>query len=57
MNFNIPKNADWIDFNVCVVLGNLVDNAVRESKKSEKKYLDIKITLKKGIMLIDIVNF
>jgi Histidine kinase-, DNA gyrase B-, and HSP90-like ATPase. len=56
IKLNIPKNADWIDFNVCVVLGNLVDNAVRESKKSEKKYLDIKITLKKGIMLIDIVN-
>ena len=56
IKLNIPENASWIDFNVCVILGNLVDNAIREARKSEEKYLKIKIDSKKGIMLINVEN-
>lgn len=56
IKLNIPENASWVDFNVCVILGNLVDNAIREARKSEEKYLKIKIDSKKGIMLINVEN-
>lgn len=52
----IPEKSCWKDFTVCVILGNLVDNAIREAKKSEEKYLEIHIRVRKGVLLIDIEN-
>ena len=34
---NIPEGMYLNDFNICVILGNLVDNAVRAASKSEKR--------------------
>lgn len=53
---NIPEKICWTDFNICVILGNLVDNAIREASKSKEKYLEIDIQSKQGIMLIFVEN-
>lgn len=53
---NVPENGHWTDFTICVILGNLVDNAVREAEKSNEKYLSIDIRSRRGILLIFIEN-
>lgn len=39
-----------------MILGNLVDNAVRESSKSDEKYLSISVRVQKDILIILIEN-
>ena len=56
IKISIPDEIYWTNFNVCVILGNLVDNAIREAGKSEEKYLEINIRSKQGILLIFIEN-
>jgi two-component system sensor histidine kinase AgrC len=56
IKIRVPEKIYWNDFNICAILGNLVDNAVREASKSEEKYLKIDIQTKKGIMLIHVKN-
>lgn len=56
IKINIPEKICRTDFNVCVILGNLVDNAVREACDSEEKYLEINIQSKQGIMFIFVEN-
>lgn len=56
IQINVPEEACWSDFSMSVILGNLVENAIREASKSEEKYLKINIQYKIGIVLIDIEN-
>ncbi|MDO4337215.1 MAG: GHKL domain-containing protein [Eubacteriales bacterium] len=56
IKINVPEKICWTDFNICVILGNLVDNAIREASKSKEKYLEIDIQSKQGIMLIFVEN-
>ncbi len=56
IKITIPDEIYWTNFNVCVILGNLVDNAIREAGKSEEKYLEINIRSKQGILLVFIEN-
>ena len=56
INIRMPEKIYEKDFEICVILGNLVDNAIREARKSEEKYLEIDIQTKKGILLIFIEN-
>ncbi len=56
IKISIPDEIYWTNFNVCVILGNLVDNAIREAGKSEEKYLEINIRSKQGILLVFIEN-
>ena len=53
---NIPEDLYFNNFNICVILGNLVDNAVREASKSEEKLLTIKMQIKQEVLLIFIEN-
>ncbi len=53
---NIPEEFCWTDFNICVILGNLVDNAIREASNSKEKYLEINIQSKQGILFIFVEN-
>lgn len=46
VQINIPKDLYFNNFNICVILGNLVDNAVREASKSKEKLLTIKMQIK-----------
>lgn len=56
IDIQIPKHVYKNNFTICVILGNLVDNAVRESGKSDEKYLSVSIRMKKDILLILIEN-
>lgn len=56
INVNMPEKNYCTNFNLCVIIGNLVDNAIREASKSEEKYLQINIQAKKGIVLIFVEN-
>lgn len=56
IDIRVPEKSCWKDFTLCVILGNLLDNAIREAKKSEEKYLEVHIRSRKGILLMDIEN-
>lgn len=56
VQINIPEDLYLNNFNICVILGNLVDNAVREASKSEEKSLTIKMQIKQAVLLIFIEN-
>lgn len=43
-------------FDINVLLGNLLENAIEAAKQTDKKYLNVNITLKKGVMKIKIEN-
>lgn len=56
VDVQVPKQLYTGKFNICVILGNLVDNAVRESGKSDEKYLSVKVRAQKNVLLILIEN-
>lgn len=56
VKIHIPEKIRWTDFNICVILGNLVDNAIREASSSKEKYLEISIQSKQEILFIFIEN-
>lgn len=43
-------------FDINVLLGNLLENAIEAARQTDKKYLSVNITLKKGVMKIIIEN-
>lgn len=43
-------------FDINVLLGNLLENAIEAAKKTDKKYLYVNIILKKGVLKIKIEN-
>lgn len=55
-DIQIPKQLYKNNFNICVILGNLLENALREAVKSEDKFLSVSMRMKKDIMLILIEN-
>lgn len=55
-DIQIPKQLYKNNFNICVILGNLLENALREAVKSEDKFLSVSIRMKKDILLILIEN-
>lgn len=59
MNVMLPKNIPIEDTDVCIILGNLLDNAVEACDrmgKDEHKKIEILITKKKGYIFIKISN-
>lgn len=56
VQLHIPENLSLNHFDLCVILGNLVDNAVREASKSEEKKLSIKLQVKQEVLFIFIEN-
>lgn len=43
-------------FDINVLLGNLIENAIEAAKHTDKKYLSVNITLKRGVLKIIIEN-
>ena len=43
-------------FDINIVLGNLLENAIEAAEQTTKKYLNVDISLKKGVLLIQIDN-
>lgn len=56
-DFNIPKKIEIASFDLTVILGNLLDNALNAVRKLvNNRYIDINIEYKKGHLIINIEN-
>lgn len=53
---NIPENLNLRSFDLNVVLGNLLDNAIDASMQTEDKQMKISIRLDKGVLFLNIRN-
>ena len=53
---NIPERLILHSFDLNVVLGNLLDNAIEAASRTEEKSLKIAIKLDKGVLFINIRN-
>ncbi len=53
----IPKKLDISDYDMTIILGNLIDNAITALKKcSGKKLFSVKINYSKGNIMITLIN-
>lgn len=55
-DIKIPERMYSRNFDICAIMGNLVENAIREAEKSEEKYISITMQIKMKALLIHIVN-
>ncbi len=57
-DINIPEELEFSSFDMTVILGNLLDNAIKASLKveKEKRYINIIIRIEKGVLRITIKN-
>ncbi|HIX14121.1 MAG TPA: GHKL domain-containing protein [Candidatus Hungatella pullicola] len=53
---NIPKEIKIRPFDLNVIFGNLLENAIEAAKNSERKWLSLWVHYKKGILFIEIKN-
>lgn len=51
----IPEDMNH-SFDIIVLLGNLMENAIEAARQTEKKYLNVRLSVQKGIMIIRIQN-
>lgn len=56
IDIQIPQQLYSKNFSICAILGNLVDNGVRESSSSDEKYLAVSMRMQKDILLILVEN-
>lgn len=56
VNINIPKKLGVEVFDLSIILGNLLDNALDALKKTDKKRLYVKMELEKSILYITVEN-
>ena len=52
----IPEGIFRGNFKLCTILGNLLDNAIREAKETEQKYLGVTMYTKNGILFLRVEN-
>lgn len=52
----IPENMDINSFDLVVVIGNLLDNAIEALSKQEKGNFEVEISYRQGILLINAKN-
>lgn len=53
---NIPEAFDFHSFELNVILGNLLENAIEASCQSDERKLSLTIEMEKGILFINILN-
>lgn len=57
VDLNIPKDLNVPSFDITVILGNLLDNALNAVKKLERnRYIDIKLKYTKGRLILKMEN-
>lgn len=56
IKINIPEQLFLNNFNICVIVGNLLDNAIKAASQTQEKFLSINIQTKQGILFIFIEN-
>ena len=52
----IPRQVKLYSFDLNVVLGNLLDNAIAAAEQTEEQLLSFRMRMEKGILFLDIVN-
>jgi len=58
-NLHIPDNLGINDLDLCVIVGNCLENAIEACSKlsnADLRFIDIKITITKGYLVIKIAN-
>lgn len=53
---NVPKELDIRTFDLNVIFGNLLDNAIEAAGHSEEKWLSVLASFEKGILFIEVKN-
>lgn len=53
---NLPENLNISSFDMTIILGNLMDNAIEALRHSKRKQMKVNIRLYKGIIRIDLEN-
>lgn len=53
---DIPEQMFMSDFDLTVLLGNLLDNAVEALQKMEEKFLSVEIQYMKGVLYLSVSN-
>lgn len=53
---DIPSQIAFSNFDMSVLLGNLMDNAIKAALESEDKYLDLDMNYDKGVLILIITN-
>lgn len=57
IDFNIPKDLDLSSFDITVILGNLIDNALNAVRKlEENRYINITMKYTKGRLILKMSN-
>lgn len=56
LDLNIPEHLSIPSFDMTIILGNLLDNAIRAAYKVEDSVLNIKLSYDKGRLLIRVDN-
>ncbi len=57
IDVNVPQTINILAYDITVILGNLLDNAITAVLKSENKKLDLRISCSMGNLIILIDNF
>lgn len=52
----IPEWLHMDTFDLVIIIGNLLDNAIEAARQTDDKYLSFKMTLEKGVLFIDVAN-
>lgn len=56
VQISVPEDMSIHNFTLNVILGNLLENAIRGARESTEKYLFISIRAKQGILYVKIAN-
>lgn len=56
IDVNYPVNLHLDDFDITIILGNLLDNAIESIEKCENKLIELSINFQRGILFIDMKN-
>lgn len=52
----IPEDLHTCSFELAIILGNIIDNAIEAARQTEDKWLSLQITADKGILFIRVSN-
>lgn len=56
IKINLPRKLHIDNFDLTIILGNLLDNSIEALKSCKNKYLSIRMNYNKGVFIIDIKN-
>lgn len=55
-NVNFPQNLEIEQFDITIVLGNLLDNAIESIQECKDKFIELNINVDRGVLFINIKN-